>query len=76
MILTASNRVKLTTLINYLEKGSAGNTPLDQVTAQQLTKIFANTCTFTNASHRPFADAITDSPVSTLLRVILCVDSD
>ena len=73
--LTLTQREDIQWVIDYLEKGSAGHGHLDQRSIEVLQRIFGNTCDFTCGCPGSFVEGLAEEPFSTLLKIILCVDS-
>jgi len=74
--LTLAERAQLEWVIDYLEKGGAGDGHLDQRSIEVLARVFGNTCGFTCGCPGSFIEGMHEEPFSTLLKVILCVDAD
>jgi hypothetical protein len=73
MTLTAEQRTKIQWVIDYMEKGGAPG-HIDQTVSDQLASIFKTECGFVCGCPGSFAEGLHDTPITTLLRVILCVD--
>ena len=76
MTLTSEQREKIQWAIDYMEKGSAGTATIDQTVADQLAKVFRSECGFVCGCPGTFHEGLIETPVTTLLRLILCVDAD
>lgn len=72
--LSAADRTIIEWVIRYLEVSGAGDGHLDQTASDRLADVFHDVCGFVCGCPGTFQDGLRDSPVSTLLKVILCVD--
>lgn len=72
MTLTQAQRAKIAYLVDYLEKGSAGNA--DAFVAEQLNSIFSGNCGLQCGCWGDFLTEWNNSPVTLLLKVMLCGD--
>lgn len=73
VILTAAQRTRIQATITRLQAGSAGKY-IDEVTAEELARVFCGTCDFEGGCPGELQENLRDTPFSTLLRVLLCVD--
>lgn len=73
MATPAENRAVILSLIEYLEKGSAGKF-IDERTITSLARIFGETCGFRCGCPGTFQEGMRDAPFATLLRVLTCPD--
>jgi hypothetical protein len=69
--LSAAVTAQIQSLINYLDTGSAGKT-IDDTTANALANIFGSSCGFKCGCPGTFLEGLRDSPVSTLLKLLVC----
>lgn len=76
MALTVSQRSIIAWVIDYLEKGGAGNGKLDQKTSDELAKVFGTLCGHTCGCPGSFAEDLQDCLGCTLLEIILCLADD
>lgn len=72
-VLTTSQRATVQWVIDYMERGGAGNAPLDQKASDELARVFRNICGFTCGCPGSFQDELRDCSGCTLLKVLLCV---
>lgn len=73
--LTDAQRSRLQWVHDYLTNtnGPAGH--FDQKASDELAVVFRDMCGFVCGCPGSFQDGLRDSPISTMLRVILCVDA-
>lgn len=76
MALSVSNRATIQWVIDYLEKGGAGNGHIDQKTSDELARVFRNICGFKCGCPGTFAEDLANCTGCTLLEVILCLADD
>lgn len=72
-VLSESQRATVQWVIDYMEAGSAGVATFDQKASDELARVFRNICGFTCGCPGTFQEGLADSPVTTLLRVVLCL---
>lgn len=72
--LTLAEIARIEALIEYIQFGSAGKY-IDERTAEDLARIFNGACGFLCGCPGQLVEGLRDSPFSTLLTLILCVDS-
>jgi hypothetical protein len=74
--LTDAQRSRIQWVHDYLNNtnGPATITHFDQKASDELAVVFREVCGFRCGCPGSFQDGLRDSPISTLLRVILCVD--
>lgn len=72
--LSQAQIARITALIEYVQFGSAGKY-IDERTAEDLARIFNGACGFLCGCPGRLVEGLRDSPFSTLLTLILCVDS-
>lgn len=75
LTLTVAQRVRIEATIIRLQAGSAGKY-IDEVTSEELARVFCGSCGFEGGCPGTLLEGLRDTPFSTLLRVILCVDSN
>lgn len=76
MALSASNRATIQWVIEYLEKGGAGNGHIDQKTSDELSRVFRDLCGWVCGCPGSFATDLQDCTGCTLLKAILCLADD
>lgn len=75
-MLSVQDRSILTWVIEYLEKGGAGNGHVDQTTSDQLARVFRDKCGHVCGCPGSFQQDLQDCTGCTLLEVILCLADD
>lgn len=73
MTLTSAQRVRITQLIDYLEKGSAND--YDGRAAEDLVRIFGSSCGFRCGCPGTLHETLRDAPYVALLQILLCVEN-
>lgn len=73
LILTADQRARVEATVARLQAGSAG-AYIDEVTSEELARAFCGFCGFAGGCPGQLLEGLRDSPFSTLLRLIVCVD--
>lgn len=74
LILSATQRARIEASILRIQFGSAGSY-IDEVTAEELARNFCGFCGFAGGCPGELTEGLRDSPFSTMLKVILCVDA-
>lgn len=74
LVFTTAQRTRIEATIVRLQAGSAGKY-IDEVTAEELARVFCGLCGFVGGCPGTFSEGLRDTPFSTLLRVILCVNT-
>jgi len=75
MQLTEAQRATIQWVIDYMEKGNAGSAHIDQKVSDELARVFRTECGFVCGCPGSFQEGLHESPITTLLNVILCVDA-
>lgn len=75
MALSILEQEKLAWIINYLDQGPASKF-LDQRTADEIARIFGNTCGFKCGCPGTLQEGLRDAPLSTLLKIVKCVSDE
>lgn len=73
--LTVAQIARIEALIQYIQYGSAGKY-IDERTAEDLARIFNDTCGYRCGCPGTLVEGLRDSPFSTLLTLLLCIDTD
>lgn len=73
--LTAAQRSRLEWVHEYLTNTNGPAEFYDQKASDELAVVFRDMCGFVCGCPGSFQDGLRDSPISTMLRVILCVDA-
>lgn len=74
--LPPAERARVQWVHDYLENISGpSGAHFDQKASDELARVFRNACGFVCGCPGSFQDGLRDSPISTLLKVILCVDT-
>lgn len=73
-ILSAEQRAIIQWVHDYLENTNGPSGHFDQKASDELARVFRNSCGFVCGCPGTFQTGLRDSPVTTLLRAILCVD--
>lgn len=73
-VLTAAQRLRIEETIIRVQAGSAGKY-IDEVTAEELARVFCGFCGFQGGCPGTLQEGLRDTPFSTLLRLMLCVNS-
>jgi hypothetical protein len=71
----ATSADQIRNLITYLENGSAGRASIDESVASTLANIFGQSCGFRCGCPGTLVEGLRDSPISTLLRLLICPDA-
>lgn len=74
LILSDTQRARIAASITRIQFGSAGSY-IDEVTAEELARNFCGFCGFAGGCPGELTEGLRDSPFSTMLKVILCVDA-
>lgn len=74
LVLTSAQRARIEATIFRVQSGSAGKY-IDEVTAEELARVFCGSCGFEGGCPGTLLEGLRDTPFSTLLRLILCVNS-
>lgn len=74
LTLTAAQRARIEATIVRVEAGSAGKY-IDEVTSEELARVFCGFCGFQGGCPGTLLEGLRDTPFSTLLRLILCVNT-
>jgi len=61
-------------VIDYMERGGSGHGHFDQKASDELARVFRDSCGFMCGCPGTFQTGLLQSPVTTLLRAILCAD--
>lgn len=74
LVLTTAERTRIQASIDRIQAGSAGKY-IDEVTAEELARVFCGLCGFVSGCPGTLSEGLRDTPFSTLLRLILCVNT-
>jgi hypothetical protein len=72
-VLTESQRATVQWVIDYMERGGAGNAHIDQKVSDELARVFRNMCGFRCGCPGSFQEGLDETPYTTLLQVVLCL---